>query len=114
LRQSRRPLRLPTTGPMKLTDPKPLAVRILAVLLCVAVVVFLSALLNHHHDLGTDADHAAHCQVCALAHTAPTVAAAVDLIVLMQMLLLTRFSAPSRGSPSFAALPTTRPPPVLR
>jgi len=99
---------------MKHTDHKPLAVRILAVLLCVAVAVFFSALLNHYHELGADADHAAHCQVCTLAHTAPHVAAAIDLIVLMQMLLLMRFAAPSRGSPSVAALPTTRPPPVLR
>ena len=97
---------------MKLNDLKPLAVRILAVLLCAAVIVFLSALVTHHHDAGADADHAAHCQVCALAHTTPMVAAAVDLIVLMQMLLLTRFSAPSRGSPRFTARPTTRPPPV--
>jgi hypothetical protein len=96
---------------VKLTDHKPLALRILAVLLCVAVVVFFSALLNHHHALGA---HAAHCQVCALAHTAPSVVPTVDLIVLMQMLLLTRFSAPSRGSPSVAALPTTRPPPAFR
>jgi hypothetical protein len=98
---------------MKLTDRRPLALRILAVLLCVAVVVFFSALLTHYHTTA-DADHAAHCQVCALAHITPSVAAAVDLIVLMQMLLLSRFSVPSRGSPSFVALPTTRPPPVSR
>ena len=99
---------------MKRTDHKPLALRILAMLLCVAVVVFFSSLLSHHHGLGADADHAAHCQVCALAHTTPSVAAAVDLVVLMQLLLLMRFTAPSRGSPSFAAIPTTRPPPASR
>jgi hypothetical protein len=97
---------------MRRSDHKPLPIRILAVLLCLAVVVFFSALLTHHHDSGMDGDHAAHCQVCALGHTTPSVAAAVDLIVIMQLLLLTRFSAPNRGSPSFIALPTTRPPPA--
>jgi hypothetical protein len=108
----RSPPTSPHHRPVTRTDYKPLVVRILAVLLCAAVVVFFSALLNHHHDVGADADHAAHCQVCALAHTAPGVVAAMDLIVLMQTLLLARFSAPSRGSPSFAALPATRPPPA--
>jgi hypothetical protein len=30
----------------------------------------------------------------------------------MQMLMVLLVSAPSRGSPSFVALPTTRPPPA--
>jgi hypothetical protein len=108
------PATSPHYRPVTRTPYKSPAVRIVAVLLCLAVVVFFSALLNHHHGLGADADHAAHCQVCALAHAAPGAVVAVDLIVLMQMLLLTRFSAPSRRSPMLAALPTTRPPPASR
>jgi hypothetical protein len=96
------------------TDPKPLALRIFAVVLCVSVLVFLSAILAHHHGSGSGSHAAAHCQVCTLGHTTASVAAAVDLIVLMLALLLTRFSAPGRGSPSFLALPTTRPPPASR
>jgi hypothetical protein len=82
--------------------------RVLAVVLCVSVVVLFSALLMHHHSVS---NHAEHCPICALGHTTPSIAAVVGLIVIMQMLLLLRACAPSRGSPSFVALPTTRPPP---
>ena len=90
-------------------DRKPLALRILAVVLCLSVLVFFSALLMHHHGVS---DHAEHCQICALGHTTPSIAAAVSLVVTMQTLQLMRTCAPSRGSPSFVALPTTRPPPA--
>jgi hypothetical protein len=88
---------------------KSLALRILAVVLCLSVLVFFSALLTHHHGISS---HAEHCQLCVLGHSTPSIAAAVSLIVTMQMLLLMRTCAPSRGSPSFVALPTTRPPPA--
>jgi hypothetical protein len=94
-------------------DRKSIVFRILAVALCVSVAVFLSALLVHHHGLGDMSDHA-HCQVCALGHITPSTAAVVSLVVTMQMLMLLRVCAPSRGSPSFVALPTTRPPPASR
>lgn len=91
-------------------DRNPLLFRILAVVLCVSVVVFFSALLMHHHGVSDHGEQ--HCQICALGHTTPSIAAAVSLIVTMQMLLLMRTCAPSRGSPSFVVLPTTRPPPA--
>jgi hypothetical protein len=90
-------------------DRKSIALRILAVVLCLSVLVFFSALLMHHHSISS---HAEHCQICALGHTTPSVVAAVALTVIMQALLLMRTCAPSRGSPSFVALPTTRPPPA--
>jgi hypothetical protein len=95
---------------MNHTDRKSFALRVLAVVLCVTVVVFFSALLMHHHGIS---GHADHCQICILGHTTPSIAVMLSLVVTMQMLLLTRTCAPSRGSPSFVALPTTRPPPAL-
>lgn len=96
---------------MTRTGTRPISHRILAVVLCVAVMVFFCALLTHHHGAGADADHAAHCQVCALGHTMASIAPVIELMVVMQMLLMARFSAPTRGSPGLIALPVTRPPP---
>lgn len=98
-------------GPQRMhhTDRKTLALRVLAVVLCVSVLVFFSALLMHHHGIS---GHEAHCQMCALGHSTPSTTAAASLIVTMEMLMLFRVCAPSRGSPSFVALPTTRPPPA--
>lgn len=89
-------------------DRNPLALRILAVVLCLTVLVFFFALLMHHHGIS---GHSEHCQICALGHTTPSVAAVLSLVITMQVLLLLVTCAPSRGSPSFVALPTTRPPP---
>ena len=89
-------------------DRNPLALRILAVVLCVSVLVFFSALLMHHHCINSHADN---CPICALGHSAPTTSAIVSLIVTMQTVMLLLACAPSRGSPSLVALPTTRPPP---
>jgi hypothetical protein len=89
-------------------DRKSFALRVVAVALCVAVVIFFSALLMHHHGVN---GHAEHCQTCILGHTAPSIANVISLIVTMQTLMVLLISAPSRGSPSFVALPTTRPPP---
>jgi hypothetical protein len=90
-------------------DRKSLFLRVLAVVLCVSIVVFFSALLVHHHAIGAGE---AHCQLCALAHSGGSITSVVSLIVALQMLMLMRVCAPSRGSPSFVALPTTRPPPA--
>ena len=95
---------------MNHTDRKSFAFRVLALVLCLTIVVFFSALLMHHHGIGGNADH---WQICILVHTTPSIAAVLSLVVTMQMLLLTRICTPSRGSPSFVALPTTRPPPAL-
>jgi hypothetical protein len=89
-------------------DRKSFALRLLAVVLCVSILVFFSALLMHHHGIS---GHAEHCQICTLGHTTPSIAAVISLIVTMQMLMVFLICAPSRGSPSFVALPTTRPPP---
>lgn len=86
-------------------------VRILALLLCVSIVVFFSALLIHSHGAGATADHSAHCQVCALGHTAAFTATIISLSVALQMLMLMQAGTPRRGSPCFVAMPTTRPPP---
>ena len=86
--------------------------RIVAVVLCVSVLVFFSALLLHSHAAGTTADHAAHCQVCALGHTAASTASTVSLTLALQLVMLLLLGSPRRGSPSFVALPTTRPPPA--
>lgn len=88
--------------------------RVLAIVLCLAVVTFFTALVAHHHGPGVDGDHAAHCQVCALGHTTATVAAILELLVITHVMLLIRSNAPTRGSPQFLALPTTRPPPASR
>ena len=89
-------------------DRRSFVLRVLAVVLCVSVVVFFSALLMHHHVVS---GHSEHCQICTLGHTAPSISSVVSLIVIMQALMVLLVSAPSRGSPSFVALPTTRPPP---
>ena len=93
---------------MSSQDRKSLVRRVLAVVLCVSIVVFFSALLMHHHGVS---GHAENCQICTLGHTTPSIASVVSLIVVMQALMVLLVSAPSRGSPSFVALPTTRPPP---
>jgi hypothetical protein len=95
---------------MNTRDRKSRIFRILAIVLCLSIVVFFSALLMHHHGIN---GHADHCQICILGHATPYVAAVLTLLVTMQMLLLARLCAPSRGSPTFLALPTTRPPPAL-
>jgi hypothetical protein len=94
---------------MRIQDRKPFALRLLAVVLCVSILVFFSALLMHHHGVS---GHAEHCQICTLGHTTPSIAAVINLLVTMQMLMVFLICAPSRGSPSFVALPTTRPPPA--
>ncbi len=88
--------------------------RVMAIALCLAVVAFFTAMVMHHHGPGVDGDHATHCQVCALGHTTATIAAIVDLLVMMHVLLLIGANAPTRGSPQLLALPTTRPPPAFR
>ncbi len=93
---------------MRAQDRKSIALRLLAVVLCLSILVFFSALLMHHHGIS---GHAEHCQICTLGHTTPSIAAVISLIVTMQMLMVFLICAPSRGSPSFVALPTTRPPP---
>jgi hypothetical protein len=93
---------------MRPQDRKSFATRILAVVLCVSILVFFSALVMHHHAVS---GHAEHCQICMLGHTTPSVAAVISLVITMQMLMVFLICAPSRGSPSFVALPTTRPPP---
>lgn len=90
---------------------KSYAFRILALVLCLTVVVFFSALLMHHHGIS---GHADHCQICLLGHTTPSTVAVLDLVITMQMLLLASVCAPTRGSPILVALPTTRPPPALQ
>lgn len=90
-------------------DRKSIATRILAIVLCVSILVFFSALLMHHHGLS---GHAEHCQICTLCHTTPSITAVISLALTMQMLMVLLIAAPSRGSPSFVALPTTRPPPA--
>jgi hypothetical protein len=94
---------------MRTTDRNSFALRLLAVVLCVSILVFFSALLMHHHGVS---GHAEHCQICTLGHTMPSIAAVISLVVTMQMLMVFLICAPSRGSPSFVALPTTRPPPA--
>jgi hypothetical protein len=94
---------------MRTQDRKSFALRLLAVVLCVSILIFFSALLMHHHGVS---GHAVHCQICTLGHTAPSIAAVISLVVTMQMLMVLLICAPSRGSPSFVALPTTRPPPA--
>jgi hypothetical protein len=94
---------------MRLQDRRSFALRILAVVLCLSILVFFSALLAHHHGI---AGHAEHCQICTLGHTTPSIAAVISLVLTMQMLMVLLVCAPSRGSPSFVALPTTRPPPA--
>jgi hypothetical protein len=89
-------------------DRKSFAVRVVAVVLCVAVVVFFSALLMHHHGVN---GHAEHCQMCTLGHTTASIASVISLSITMQLLMVLLVSAPSRGSPSFVAVHTTRPPP---
>jgi hypothetical protein len=93
---------------MRIQDRKSFALRMLAVVLCVSILLFFSALLMHHHGVS---GHAERCQICTLGHTTPSIAAVIGLIVTMQMLMVLLICAPSRGSPSFVALPTTRPPP---
>jgi hypothetical protein len=94
---------------MPYRDRKSFAIRVLAVVLCVSIVVFFSALLMHHHGVS---GHAENCQICTLGHTTPSIASVVSLIVIMQMLMVLLVSVRSRGSPSFVAVPTTRPPPA--
>jgi hypothetical protein len=94
---------------MRAQDRKSFALRLLAVVLCVSILVFFSALLMHHHGIS---EHAEHCQICTLGHTTPSIAAVISLVVTMQMLMVFLICAPSRGSPSFVAVPTTRPPPA--
>lgn len=94
---------------MRALDRKSFALRLLAVVLCVAILVFFSALLTHHHGVS---GHAEHCQICTLGHTTPSIATIISLVVAMQMLMVLLVCAPSRGSPSLVALPTTRPPPA--
>jgi ABC-type Co2+ transport system permease subunit len=94
---------------MSYPDRKSLALRVLAVVLCVSIVVFFCALLMHHHGVS---GHAENCQICTLGHTTASIASVVSLIVIMQMLMVLLVSAPSRGSPSLVAVPTTRPPPT--
>jgi hypothetical protein len=94
---------------MRPQDRKSIALRLLAVVLCVAILVFFSALLAHHHGVS---GHAENCQICTLGHTTPSIASVISLVVTMQMLMVLLICAPSRGSPSFVALPTTRPPPA--
>jgi hypothetical protein len=94
---------------MTRADRRSSFLRIVAVILCVSVLVFFSALLMHHHGIG---DHAEHCQICVLGHTTPSTAPVIGLIVTMQMLMVLLACAPSRGSPSIIAVPTTRPPPT--
>jgi hypothetical protein len=94
---------------MRPQDRKSFATRILAVVLCVSILIFFSALLMHHHGVS---GHAEHCQICTLGHTTPSVAAVISLALTMQMLMVLLICAPSRGSPSLVALPTTRPPPA--
>ncbi len=93
---------------MRTQDPKSYATRIVAVVLCVSILIFFSALLMHHHGVS---GHAERCQICTIGHSTPSIAAVTGLIVTMQMLMVLLICAPSRGSPSFVALPTTRPPP---
>lgn len=90
-------------------DRRPFALRVVAVVLCVSVLLFFSALLMHQHGVN---GHAEHCQICTLGHSTPSTASVISLTVIMQMLMVLLVSAPSRGSPSFVALPTTRPPPA--
>lgn len=85
--------------------------RIVAMVLCVSVVLFLSALLLHSHATGATASHDAHCQVCAVGHTAASPATVISLSMALQVLMLMLVGTPRRGSPCFIALPTTRPPP---
>ena len=86
--------------------------RILALLLCVAIAVFFTAVLVHSHGVATSGDHAAHCQVCALGHTTASIATVITLTIALQMLMLMRAGAPTRGSPRFVVVHTTRPPPA--
>jgi hypothetical protein len=93
-------------------QPGRMLARTIAILLCVSVLVFFSALLVHNHAASATADHAAHCQVCALGHTAAATATTITLTVALQLLMLLQLGTPRRGSPSFVAIPTTRPPPA--
>ena len=89
------------------------ASRILALLLCVSVAIFFSALLVHSHGTALNADHAVHCQVCALGHTTASIATAITTLTLaLLMLMLMRVGTPNRGSPRFVTVHTTRPPPT--
>ena len=94
------------------TDRNPQLGRILALVLCVAVAVFFSVLLVHSHRASATSDHAGHCQVCALGHTAASTTTVVSLAIALQMLMLLQVGVPRRGSPRFADVPTTRPPPI--
>ncbi len=89
------------------------ASRILALLLCVSVAIFFSALLVHSHGVSAMGDHTEHCQVCALGHMTASVATAITTLTLsLLMLMLLRVGAPNRGSPRFVVVHTTRPPPA--
>ena len=97
---------------MTRADRKAQLGRVLALMLCVAIVVFFTALLVHSHGMSETAEHAAHCQVCALGHTTASTPTVLSLTIALQMLMLLRVGTPRRGSPRFVPIPTTRPPPA--